>query len=99
MARTFRDHERWFWKHHKRSDECMQWGPLYYIEPRSCDTCLGCPPPWSGRGPASDWGGSAFHRDCRRHERARARSLMQRGRSGQVDWDDLTISYRRPHFW
>jgi hypothetical protein len=98
MARTDRDDERWFWKHHRHSDECTKrYGT--YQEPRSCDTCLACPLPWSGMGPPSDWDGSVFHRDCRRHERAQARNLMQRARSGHVDWDDLTISYRRPYFW
>ena len=101
MAHTDRDDERWFRKHHRRSDECAWYWSLRmrYREPRSCDTCLACPPPWGGMGPLSDSGGSVWHRDCRRHERARARNLMQRARSGYIAWDDLTISYKRPYFW
>ena len=52
MAHPDRDDERWFWKHHRRSDECAWYWSLRmrYREPRSCDTCLACPPPWGGMG-------------------------------------------------
>lgn len=43
--------------------------------------------------------GECLLRDCRRHERAQSRNLMQSARSRQVDWDDFTVSYKRPDFW
>jgi hypothetical protein len=42
---------------------------------------------------------SEWRRDCRREERAKARNVLQRARSGHLDWDDVTIGYRRPYYW
>lgn len=42
---------------------------------------------------------SRYHKDSRRDERAEARNQMNRARNGHVDWDDLTIRYRRPYYW
>jgi hypothetical protein len=87
MAHTDRDSDRVFWRNHHR--ECERWW-------HGCEVCDLGPLPWVGMGPMED---SEWRRDCRREERARARNLLQRARSGHLDWDDLTITYRRPYYW
>lgn len=100
MAHTDRDDARWFWHDH------FQWNqgnPKCADSRRMTDVC------WCKRMPgARQWINpyryetgvpSEWHRDQRKSERGRARTLMQRARSGHVDWDDLVIAYRRPYYW
>lgn len=94
MAHTDRDDERIKWRRHWCSDECAwQRRPLAH----SCEICDLAPWPYRAiLGPIAD---PEWRRDCRREERARTRNIMQRARSGHLDWDDLTIAYRRPYYW
>ena len=87
MARTDRDYERVYWRRHRL--ECVGWW-------NGCEVCDRGPLPCVAFGPIED---SEWRRGCRREERARARNALQRARNGHLDWDDLTIGYRRPYYW
>lgn len=87
MARTDRDYERIYWRGHRR--QCVGWW-------NGCEVCDRGPLPCVAFGPIED---SEWRRGCRREERARARNALQRARNGHLDWDDLTIGYRRPYYW
>jgi hypothetical protein len=89
MAHTDRDHERVIWRNHDRV--CNRWS-----KGGCCEVCDRVPRAWSGMCPIAD---SEWRRDCRREERAKARNVLQRARSGHLDWDDVTIGYRRPYYW
>ena len=100
MAHTDRDDDRIFWRDHHRHD-CPnsyrrardEYGPWWFrsYSPQACETCL--------REPRHRWyvstdAYSEWAKDCRREERARAKTAMRECR----DWDDLVINYRRPYY-
>jgi hypothetical protein len=101
MAHTDRDDARWFWKDH------FAWRKG---NTKHCDPCRGeqscwCEHdgsesfPWRRRY-SERWGrASWWNRDCRREERNIARTQLQKARTGKIEWDNLTISYRRPYYW
>lgn len=102
MAHTDRDDDWHYWRRHWHSDECTLWQRRryawgnYYL-PQACEICASAPWPFQRvLGPIAD---APWRRSCRREERARARTIMQRARSGHIDWDDLVIDYRRPYYW
>jgi len=89
MAHTDRDMRRVELRRHWNSDECK---PYRW----NCPTCERLEKGWRWW----DWPEPSYwNRDCRRDERAKTRNLMQRARTGHLDWDDLSIAYRRPYYW
>lgn len=93
MAHTDRDIRRVELRRHW--DECIgSWN--------GCETCDRLEKGWRWW----DWPEpSKWNRACRREERARERSLMQRAQAGHLDWDDIPLGgnasrhYRRPYYW
>jgi hypothetical protein len=91
MAHTDRDQMRYLFQHHR--EVCAKWlaGQGWHAVACACDRFGYRYHRWPED--------SGFHRDCRRKERSRAADLMRRARAGHLDWDDLTIAYRRPYYW
>lgn len=92
MAHTDRDDENVYWRKIHDAD-CPAWRAG---SPMACELCDFRKPERLKGMPIND---SEWRRDERRLERGRARTLMQRARSGHIDWDDLVIAYRRPWYW
>ena len=103
MAHTDKEDDWHRWRRHWLSDECTYSAAHYwsrgfhYRLPQSCEICDLAPWPY-GRvlGPIEN---PQWRQDCRREERANGRHLMTKARKGRIDWDDLTIGYRRPYYW
>lgn len=102
MAHTDRDDERWYRYNHGTYDECAYrpgrcWSPVRLRPPQSCDICdrIWMPPRHYYTGTK---GKNVWNRDQRKAERGHAKGLMQRARNGHVDWDNLSIAYRRPYW-
>ena len=100
MAHTDRDHPSmkrfWNWHEDNCGCGCHSAGSRYCYWNCSCLKA----DPAAPRG--EFWIGPIdpqWKDDERRSERSHARNLMQRARSGHIDWDDLTIDYRRPYYW
>jgi hypothetical protein len=101
MAHTDRDRLRWMRNHHGKhpaAGECTfraasRWQRGIHREtPQSCEICDRL---WDGvRYYVGTDGHGEWTKDCRREERARAKTAMRECR----DWDDLVINYRRPYF-
>ena len=110
MAHTDRDDERQFWKRHygtsprggRWKSDCTLYtdrGGRWNAYLRGSCWCDKVHNMWTRPYHFEAGVPSGWNRDCRREERAKARNLMDRARAGHIDWDDLSINYRRPYFW
>lgn len=101
MADTDRDDDRWFWRrHYARDGDCTL--RFSFGRPRSGCWCVGDFSSYYWRHPyrCPEKGvPSAWHRQQRRSERSHARDAIRKACNGRIDWDDLTINYRRPYYW
>ena len=103
MAHTDRDDTKWFWKDHFRRPmrggprKCGLWSASFRVRGHCwCDHVHnGFTEPYKFEQGIPSY----LHKDERRAERAHARNLMNKARNGHIDWDDLTVSYRRPWYW
>lgn len=105
MAHTDRDDDQWFWKDHWDGEKCVRHQRVM-VDGWSFRRTQHC---WCEKRPDAhmrlhpyreEWGLPAWwNKDCRREERAKARDQMNKARNGHIDWDDLTINYRRPWYY
>lgn len=91
MAHTDRDNDRVFWREHHRTECPNAWTKRHYGDwtTHSCDVCPRRPhiKYW-----CSTEGKNHWNREQRQAERGKAKQALRQCR----DYDDLTISYRRP---
>ncbi len=93
MAHTDRDDERIARRNHHAYECPNRWRSVWFGD-RTRKPCLFCDKEPAPRYYTGIDGKSAWNRDQRRDERGRAKTAMRRCR----DWDDLTITYRRPYW-
>lgn len=93
MAHTYRDDARIARRNHHR-DECPNRWSLRQPKDRTEKPCLTCSKEPVPRYYTGTNGKAAWNRDQRRDERGRAKTAIGQCR----DFDDLTITYRRPYW-